>query len=303
MRKGVDRVLIGFIGLGTMGRPMAENLLKAGFKVTIYGRRKPIVCELVSAGAVAAGSPSEVAGTSDVVITMLPDSPDVKEVVTGENGILAGARRGSIAIDMSTISPSVAREIAELAAAKGVDFLDAPVSGGETGAIQGTLSIMIGGRQEVYEKCLPVFEALGKTITYMGESGSGQMTKLCNQIICVGNILAACEGLMLGAKAGLDMEKLLSVVSAGAAGSWMLANLAPKMLQRDFEPGFKVKLQQKDLRLALAAAEELEVPLLGTSLIHQLFCAVEAAGMDEKGTQVLITALEGMADHRVTDEC
>ena len=296
-------MLIGFIGLGTMGRPMAENLLKAGFKVTIYGRRKPIVCELVSEGAVAAGSPSEVAGTSDVVITMLPDSPDVKEVVTGENGILAGARRGSIAIDMSTISPSVAREIAELAAAKGVDFLDAPVSGGETGAIQGTLSIMIGGRQEVYEKCLPVFEALGKTITYMGESGSGQMTKLCNQIICVGNILAACEGLMLGAKAGLDMEKLLSVVSAGAAGSWMLANLAPKMLQRDFEPGFKVKLQQKDLRLALAAAEELEVPLPGTSLIHQLFRVVEAAGMDEKGTQVLITALEGMADHRVTDEC
>ena len=292
---------IGFIGLGTMGKPMVRNLLKAGFKVTVYGRRKPVVDELVSHGAVAAGSPPEVAGASDVVITMLPDSPDVKEVVTGESGILAGARPGMTVIDMSTISPSVAREIAELAASKGVDFLDAPVSGGEKGAVEGTLSIMVGGRQEVYEKCLPILQALGKTIIYMGESGMGQTTKLCNQIICVGNILAACEGLMLGAKAGLDMEKLLSVVSAGAAGSWMLSNLAPKMLQRDFEPGFKVKLQQKDLRLALAAAEELKLPLPGTSLIHQLFRAVEAAGMDEKGTQALITALEKLAEHKMDD--
>ena len=293
-------MLIGFIGLGTMGRPMVRNLLKAGFKVTIYGRRKPVVDELVAAGAVAAGSPAEVARPSDVVITMLPDSPDVKLVVTGENGILSGARSGMTVIDMSTISPSVTREIAGLAAAKGVDYLDAPVSGGETGAVAGTLSIMVGGRQETYEKYLPIFQALGKNIVYMGESGMGQTAKLCNQVICVLNIQAACEGLMLSAKAGLDVEKLLSVVSAGAAGSWMLSNLAPKMLERDFEPGFKVKLQQKDLRLALAAAEELEVPLPGTSLVHQLFRAVEAAGMEEKGTQALITALEKLAGQEVS---
>lgn len=291
---------IGFIGLGTMGRPMVRNLLKAGFKVTIYGRRKPVVDELVAAGAVAAGSASEAAQACDVVITMLPDSPDVKLVVTGENGVLSGARPGTVTIDMSTISPSVTREIAELAAANGVDYLDAPVSGGETGAVAGTLSIMVGGRQETYEKCLPILQALGKNIVYMGESGMGQTTKLCNQVICVLNIQAACEGMMLGAKAGLDVEKLLSVVSAGAAGSWMLSNLAPKMLERDFEPGFKVKLQQKDLRLALSAAEELQVSLPGTSLVHQLFRAVEAAGMEEKGTQALITALEKLAGREVS---
>ena len=278
-----------------MGRPMARNLLKAGYKITVYGRREPVVDELIAAGAVAAESPSEAAQASDIVITILPDSPDVRQVVTGGNGVLQGARPGTVVIDMSTISPTVAREIFGLAAAKGVDFLDAPVSGGEPGAVAGTLSIMVGGRQGVFEECLPVFQALGKNITYMGESGAGQMTKLCNQVICALNIQAVCEGLMLGAKAGLDMEKLLSVVSTGAAGSWMLSNLAPKMLQRDFEPGFKVKLQQKDLRLALAAAEELKLPLPGTGLVQQLFRAVEAAGMGEKGTQALIIALEKLS--------
>ncbi|HUV05622.1 MAG TPA: NAD(P)-binding domain-containing protein [Armatimonadota bacterium] len=291
---------IGFIGLGTMGRPMVRNLLKAGHKVTIYGRRKSVVDEFVAAGAFAAGSPCEAAQASDVVITMLPDSPDVKQVVAGEGGVLRGARPGTVVVDMSTISPSVARDIFGLAAAKGVDFLDAPVSGGETGAVAGTLSIMVGGKQEVYEKCVPVFQALGKNVTYMGESGAGQMTKLCNQVICALNIQAVCEGLMLGAKAGLDMEKLLSVVSAGAAGSWMLSSLAPKMLARDFEPGFKVRLQQKDLRLALAAAEELKLPLPAARLVHQLFRAVEAAGMGEKGTQALIAALEKLAESTVS---
>jgi len=286
---------VGFIGLGTMGRPMARKLLKVGYKITAYGRRKPVVDELIAAGAVAAESPSEAAQASDIVITMLPDSPDVRQVVTGGNGVLQGARPGTVVIDMSTISPTVAREIFGLAAANGVDFLDAPVSGGAPGAVAGTLSIMVGGKQEVFERCLPVFQALGKNITYMGESGAGQMTKLCNQVICALNIQAVCEGLVLGAKAGLDMEKLLSVVSSGAAGSWMLSNLAPKMLQRDFEPGFKVKLQQKDLRLALAAAEELKLPLPGTGLVQQLFRAVEAAGMGEKGTQALIIALEKLA--------
>ena len=286
---------IGFIGLGTMGQPMVRNLLKAGFDVTVYGRRPEVVNELVSQGAVSASSPKEVAQASDVVITMLPDSPDVREVVTGENGVLSGARSGMAVIDMSTISPTVTREIAEVASKQGVDYLDAPVTGGETGAIAGTLSIMVGGKLEVFEKCLPILMAMGKNIVHMGDVGMGQTAKLCNQVICVINIQAACEGLMLGAKAGLDLEKLLSVVSAGSAGSWMLSNLAPKMLARDFEPGFKVKLQQKDLRLALSAADELSVPLPGTGLVHALFSAVEAAGMGEKGTQALITALERLA--------
>lgn len=286
---------IGFTGLGTMGRPMVRNLLKAGFEVTIYGRRPPIVNELVSQGARSAGSPKEVAQTSDVVITMLPDSPDVKEVVTGENGLLSGTRPGMVIIDMSTISPTVTREIAEIASRQEVDYLDAPVTGGEPGALAGTLSIMVGGKPEVFGKCLPILQAMGKNIVHMGDVGMGQTAKLCNQVICVINIQAACEGLMLGAKAGLDLEKLLSVVSAGSAGSWMLSNLGPKMLARDFEPGFKVKLQEKDLRLALAAADELSLPLPGTGLVHSLFNAVEAAGMGEKGTQALITALEKLA--------
>lgn len=286
---------IGFVGLGTMGRPMVRNLLKAGYEVHIYGRRTPIVKELVSCGAIAAGSPAEAAARSDVTITMLPDSPDVRQVVTGAEGILEGAHTGAVIIDMSTISPTVTREIAEIAASRGVDFLDAPVSGGESGAIAGTLSIMVGGREETFERCLPILQALGKTITYMGESGMGQTAKLCNQVICALNIEAVCEGLMLGAKAGLDTKKLLSVVSAGAAGSWMLSNLGPKMLARDFAPGFRIRLQQKDLRLALGAAEELKLPLPATSLVHQIFRVAEATGHSEEGTQALITALETLA--------
>ncbi len=286
---------LGFIGLGTMGRPMVQNLLKAGFPVTVCGRRKPVVDELTAAGAVSAGSPGEVAQASDVVITMLPDSPDVTEIVTGKNGILSGAKPGTVIIDMSTISPSVTREIAQQAAKKGAEYLDAPVTGGEPGAIAGTLAIMVGGRAEVFEKCHPIFQALGKNIVHMGGIGMGQAAKLCNQVICVLNLQATCEGLMLGARSGLDLEKLLSVVTQGSAGSWMLSNLGPKMLSRDFEPGFKVKLQQKDLRLALAAADELKLSLPGMSLVHQLFNSVEAAGMDEKGTQALITALEKLS--------
>ena len=286
---------IGFVGLGTMGRPMVHNLLKAGFPVTAYGRRKPVMDELVASGASAAGSPREVAKASDVVVTMLPDSPDVKEVVTGEGGALSGAKPGMVIIDMSTISPSVTREIADIAAGRGVEYLDAPVTGGEPGAIAGALSIMVGGKAEVYANCLPVFQALGKNIAHMGGVGMGQAAKLCNQVICALNIEAVCEGLMLGAKSGLDLEKLLSVVTQGSAGSWMLSNLGPKMLSRDFEPGFRVKLQQKDLRLALAAAYEMKLSLPGMSLVHQLFNSAEAAGMDEKGTQALITVLEKLS--------
>lgn len=298
MRRQADReatLRVGFIGLGTMGKPMVRNLLKGGLEVRIYGRRKPIMETLALEGALPTNSPAEAASGSEFVITMLPDSPDVIEVVTGEGGVLDGAKVGTTLIDMSTISPATAQEIARMAESRGIDFLDAPVSGGESGAVAGTLSIMVGGRTEVYEKALPIFRLLGTNITHMGPTGAGQMTKLCNQVICALNIQAVCEGLMLGMKASLDMEKLLSVLTTGAASSWMLSNLAPKMLAHDFAPGFKIRLQQKDLRLALETAEKLKVPLPATGLVNQLFRAVEAMGKGEEGTQALITALEKLA--------
>ena len=203
---------------------------------------------------------------------------------------------------MSTISPTVTRRIAQKLAEKGVKMLDAPVSGGDIGAKKGTLSIMVGGPKETFEECLPIFRVLGKKITYMGPSGMGQTTKLCNQVICALNIQAVCEGLMLGAAAGLDLKKLLEVVTAGAAGSWMLSNLGPKMIERDFRPGFKISHQQKDLRLVLSFASELKLPLPGTALVQQMLRSVEAEGLGDKGTQAAIVAMEKIAGRRLTEE-
>ncbi|HDN62359.1 hypothetical protein DRO28_01900 [Candidatus Bathyarchaeota archaeon] len=290
---------IGFIGLGVMGKPMAMNLLKAGYPLTVWNRTRSKMEDLVKMGAAPGESPKDVAEKSDVVITMVTDSAAVEAVILGPSGVIEGVRPGMIVIDMSTISPSVTRRIAEKLKEKGVEMLDAPVSGGDIGAKQGTLSIMVGGSEEVFKECLPIFEVLGKRITYMGTNGMGQMTKLCNQVICALNIQAVCEGLILGAKAGLDLEKLLSVVTAGAAGSWMLSNLGPKIIKRDFEPGFKMVHQLKDLRLALAQASELNVPLPGTALVNQMFKAVEAAGLGEKGTQAAIVAVEKLAGFKV----
>jgi len=290
---------LGFIGLGVMGGPMARNLLAAGYPLTVWNRTRSRMDELVSLGAAAAGSPRGVAEGSDVVITMVTDSPDVEEVVLGPSGVIEGARPGMTVVDMSTISPRVARRVAEVLAEKGIRMLDAPVSGGDVGAREGTLSIMVGGPEEAFRECLPILQVLGKRVTYMGGSGMGQAAKLCNQVICVLNIEAVCEGLMLGARAGLDLERLLEVVTAGAAGSWMLSNLGPKMVKRDFEPGFRVSHQQKDLRLALSAAAELGLPLPGTALVQQMFRAVEAEGMAGKGTQALIVALEKLAGLRL----
>ncbi|MCD6529053.1 NAD(P)-dependent oxidoreductase [Candidatus Bathyarchaeota archaeon] len=290
---------IGFIGLGVMGKPMAMNLLKAGYPLTVWNRTRSKMEDLVKMGAAPGESPKDVAEKSDIVITMVTDSAAVEAVILGPSGVIEGVRPGMIVIDMSTISPSVTRRIAEKLKEKGVEMLDAPVSGGDIGAKQGTLSIMVGGSEEVFKECLPIFEVLGKRITYMGTNGMGQMTKLCNQVICALNIQAVCEGLMLGAKAGLDLEKLLSVVTAGAAGSWMLSNLGPKIIKRDFEPGFKMVHQLKDLRLALAQASELNVPLPGTALVNQMFKAVEAAGLGEKGTQAAIVAVEKLAGFKV----
>lgn len=288
---------VGFIGLGIMGAPMSKNLIKAGYPLTVYNRSKrSAVDELVSLGATAEMSPKEVAQKSDVVITIVTDSPDVDAVILGPNGVIEGARSGMTVIDMSTISPKVTRNIAAKLAEKGVDMLDAPVSGGDKGAIAGTLSIMVGGKKEVFDKYLPIFEAMGKKIVHVGDHGMGQTVKLCNQIVGGLNILSMCEGLIFGAKMGVDLEKMLEAVGAGAAGSWMISNLAPRVLKRDFEPGFMIDLQQKDLRIALSMAEELNIPLPATSLVHQLFAAIQADGRGSKGTQALINALEKLAN-------
>jgi len=290
---------IGFIGLGIMGKPMCRNLIKAGFPVTVYNRSRAAVEVVASYGAAPAKSSKEVAEKSDVVITIVTDSPDVEGVVLGRNGVIEGAKKGLTVIDMSTISPQVTRRIAADLASKGVDMLDAPVSGGEKGAIEGTLSIMVGGPKEVFEGCLPILKALGKNIVHIGDHGTGQMTKLCNQIVGSLTLLATCEGLLLASKAGLDLGKMIEAVGAGAAGSWMMSNLAPKITKRDLEPGFMVKLMQKDLRIALSAAAELNLPLPATGLVHQLYRSVEADGKGDKGIQALVTALEKLAGFEV----
>jgi 3-hydroxyisobutyrate dehydrogenase len=290
---------IGFIGLGIMGRPMAMNLLKAGHELTVWNRTASKMADLVAAGAGAADNPAAVAATSDVVISIVSDSPDVEQVALGSGGVIESARPGLLYIDMSTISPRVAREVAARLAEQGTEMLDAPVSGGDKGAVEGSLSIMVGGEAGAFRRARPVLEVMGKAITHMGPIGSGQTAKLCNQVVCVLNILATCEGLMLASRSGLNPKTLLSAITHGAAGSWMLENLGPKMADRDFAPGFMVRLQQKDLRLVLEAAADLDLPLPGTSLVNNLFRAVKASGGAGLGTQALVTALEKLAGHEI----
>jgi len=286
---------VGFIGLGIMGKPMARNLLKAGFSLTVYSRRESAIAELVADGAAGARSPREVAARSDVVVTMVTDTPAVRQVILSENGVLAGFHPGGVIIDMSTISPTATREIASLAEAQDVEFLDAPVSGGENGAITGTLSIMVGGKETSFAAALSLFQAMGKNIIHVGAAGAGQLTKLCNQIAVAVTNLAMSEALIFGAKAGLDLEKMLQAISGGAAGSWQLTNLAPRIFQRDFTPGFMVKLQQKDLKLVLHEADQLQLALPATSLVHALFNALETTGAGDEGTQALVKVLERLA--------
>jgi 3-hydroxyisobutyrate dehydrogenase len=291
---------VGLIGLGIMGAPMARNLLKAGFPLTVAtrtpGKAARFASEAAQWGAArAVNSAAEVAAASDVVITMLPDSPDVAAVARAADGVLAGARPGAVVIDMSTISPQVTRELAQEAAARGVEWLDAPVSGGEKGAIEGTLTIMVGGARAALDRCRPVLEAMGKRITYLGPSGSGQSAKLCNQILTAVNLLSVCEAWVFGAKAGLDLATLHQALTGGAANSWALEVLGRKMIERDFAPAFMVRLQQKDLRLVLDEARANHVPLPGASLVHQLLAAVEAEGRGEDGTQSLVRVLEELA--------
>jgi len=288
---------IGFIGLGIMGKPMARNLLKAGYQLVVHNRSRGPVEELQREGAEGAGSPAEVAERSDVIITMLPDTPDVRQVVEGERGVLEGIRQGSLLIDMSTISPIATRELASRVEERGAHMLDAPVSGGDVGAQQGTLSIMVGGREEDFQRALPIFQVLGKTITYLGPSGSGQVVKACNQIVVALTIEAVSEALVLGAKAGVDPAKIVQVLMGGMAGNRVLEMRKDNFLGHTFTPGFKVALHHKDLGIALQTGRELGVPLPATALVDQAFAALEARGRSQQDHTALITLLEELASY------
>ncbi len=293
------RAAIGFIGLGIMGHGMAANLLRAGFPLTIWNRTRSRMDELMAAGARAGESPADVARHSEIIITCVSDTPDVRAVILGDAGVIHGARAGSLIIDMSTISPQATREIAAALAEADLHMLDAPISGGSEGAVNGTLSIMVGGEAAQVERARAAFESMGKTITHVGEIGAGQTVKIVNQILVVGNMLAASEAMLMAQAGGLDLRKALQAVEAGAAGSWMLSNRAPQVFARDFRPGFTIDLQQKDLRLALEAAEQLGVPLLATSLIHQLYKTLQLQGFGGEGNHALVKALENLSQLKI----
>lgn len=286
---------VGLIGTGLMGKPMARNLMRAGFDLTVYNRTRARTADLEGEGARVADSPAELARRCEVVITIVSDTPDVRQVLLGEGGVADGLQRGGIVIDMSTISPQATCEMAGDLERRGLEMLDAPVSGGERGAIDGTLSIMVGGKREVFDWCRPVFEAMGRKLVHCGGHGQGQIVKLCNQIAAASTLMAAAEAVTFAKKAGVDPQVMIEAVGAGAAGSWLINNLGPKMASHDYAPGFMVKLQQKDLRLVMSAASQLGVTLPGTSLVHQLFNAVEAGGGADLGTQSLVSVFEHLA--------
>ena len=288
---------IGLIGTGIMGAPMARNLLKAGFPVTVTNRTLERAQPLAKDGATVAKTPREVAERSDVVITIVVDSPDVEAVLFGPDGVAAGAHDGLLAIDMSTISPARTREFAERAAANRPAFhtVDAPVSGGEVGAIEARLSIMIGGDAPDVERARPLFEAMGKTIVHVGDHGAGQATKLANQIAVALNNLGVSEALVFAASQGIDLEKVRQVIAGGAGSSWAMQNYAPKMLAGDFRPGFMVDLQQKDLRLVLGDADAAHLALPGTALAHHLYNALQAAGEGRDGNHALMKVIERLS--------
>ena len=279
---------IGFVGLGIMGRPMALNLINAGYSLRVYNRTADKCRPLTEAGARAAGSAREAAEDSDIVITIVSDTPDVEAVLFGPSGVYGGLGPGAVLIEMSTISPKATVDFAGRLAAKGCDMLDAPVTGGEKGAIEGTLTIMAGGKREVFDRLLPVFQAMGKNVAYVGPSGSGQKTKLVNQIICACNIVSMAEGLRFAELSGLDLDTTFKVVSSGSAGSWILSNLGAKILQNDFAPGFLIRLQQKDLRLVRESIHELGDEFHATDLAYSLFTEALARGLGDQGTQGLI---------------
>lgn len=286
---------IGFIGLGIMGKPMSKNLLKAGYELIVCDIVREAVDELVAAGAKAAASPKEIAQQVEIIITMLPNSPEVKEVVLGKNGVLEGARPGLILADMSSIAPQASREIAAKLAEKGVEMLDAPVSGGQPKAIDGTLSVMVGGKKEVFERCLPVFKAMAASVVHVGEIGAGNVAKLANQIVVALNIAAVSEALVLAAKAGVEPELVFKAIRGGLAGSTVMEAKVPLMLDRKFNPGFRINLHIKDLDNALNAGHQFGSPLPLTALVREILEALKVEGLGDCDHGALVRYFEKQA--------
>ncbi|GEA15701.1 2-hydroxy-3-oxopropionate reductase [Moorella sp. E308F] len=290
---------IGFIGLGIMGKPMSKNLLKAGYQLVVHDINRAAVDELVAAGAAPASSPKEVARQADIIITMLPNSPHVKEVVLGPEGVIEGARAGSILIDMSSIDPLVSREIAARLAEKGIRMLDAPVSGGEPKAIDGTLAIMVGGNQADFDACFNILKAMGSSVVRVGEIGAGNVAKLANQVIVALNIAAMSEALVLATKAGVDPELVYQAIRGGLAGSTVLDAKAPLVLDRKFNPGFRINLHIKDLANALAASHEVGVPLPLTAAMMEILQALKVDGLGDADHGAIIRFYEKLAQVEV----
>lgn len=286
---------VGFIGLGIMGKPMSKNVLKAGYEVIIYSRTQSTIDKLVTAGAIAACSPKEVAQESDVIITMLPNSPQVKEVILGENGVIEGAKEGAVVIDMSSIAPLVSREISQVLEERGIEMLDAPVSGGEPKAVDGTLSVMVGGKKEVFDRCYPVMKAMAASVVRTGDIGAGNITKLANQIIVAINIAAMSEALVLASKSGVEPELVYQAIRGGLAGSTVLDAKAPLIMDRKFDPGFRVNLHIKDLSNVLETSHEIGVPLPLTASVMELMQSLKVDGLGDDDHSSLVRYYEKMA--------
>ena len=289
---------IGWIGTGLMGNPMAKHLINAGYGLNVFNRTKQKAEELLGMGATWYNTPADIAANSEVIFTMIGFPKDVEECYFGEQGIFKSIKQGTILIDMTTTKPSLAVKISEEAAKVGAEFNDAPVSGGQVGAINGTLSIMIGGKKEVVESVMPLFETFGKNMVYQGKAGAGQHTKMCNQITVAGTMIGVCEGLIYGAKAGLDLNVMLASVSKGAAACWTLDILAPKIVNGDYAATFTVDNFVKDLSIALEEAEVMQLSLPGLALVKQLYILLQAMGKGSFGTQSLYLALEKIAEQK-----
>jgi len=290
------KTTVGWIGTGVMGSSMCSHLIKKGYKTIVYNRTKRKAKSLIEQGALWAKTPKEVAVNADVIFTIVGFPNDVREVYFGSDGILEGIQKGSLVVDMTTTEPSLAEKIYQAAKLKGASSVDAPVSGGDIGAQAGTLSIMVGGDKKDVGSVMPLFKLMGKNIVHQGGVGKGQHAKMCNQIMAASLMIGVCETLLYGYKAGLDLNTMLSSVGKGAAASWMLTNLAPRMVKRDFRPGFYVGHFIKDMGIALEEARKMNLSLPGLSLVQQLYIATQAQGHGRKGTQALLLALEKISD-------
>ena len=288
--------IIGWIGTGLMGNPMVKHLIRAGYKVNVHNRSKEKANDLIEMGCTWFEEPAALAAGSDVVVTIIGFPKDVEECYFGEKGIFKTVKPGSILIDMTTTRPSLAVKISEAAEGVGVDFIDAPVSGGQVGAVNGSLSIMMGGKKEVVDAVMPIFETFGKNMVYQGAAGSGQHTKMCNQITIAGTLIGVCEGLLYGVKAGLDLNAMLACITKGAAGCWSLDVLAPKIVKNDFSPGFSIDNFVKDLSIALEEAEAMRLSLPGLALVKQLYISVQGMGKGSSGNQALYLALQKLSN-------